>query len=366
MAPRGAVNKLRDALRLLLMSAAERRYARLLRDSPEFDRAWYLASNPRLHPLFRRFPERHYVREGEAMGLCPNPGFSPYAYLAFNPDLAGRGVRPLEHFILTGRAEGRSGFEAADPDIGLAAPAIGPGDRPDPCAPVAVALHLYYPELWAEFAARLAAQGFDFDLYVTLTGPAAEDAALGGAIAADFPRARIWRFGNRGRDVLPFLTLVNAGLLAPYRAVCKLHGKVSPHRRDGAEWRQDLVGAVMGAAGPTRARLDRFLADPAAGLWVADGHVLSDPRDWGINRPRTAEILARGGLEVAGDAFPAGSIWWVKPQVLDRLAALGLTAADFEPERGLVDGTTAHAVERAMATLVLASGLAFVEASALD
>lgn len=366
--PRSPFQKIADALRLLWPDAEERAYVRLLRRSPEFDRAYYLGANPRLHLLFRLFPERHYVREGEAMGLCPNPGFSPYAYLIHNPDLAGQGIRPLRHYIESGRAEGRSTLDPARPEPLPAFPAIGPGDRPDPAAPVAIALHLYYPDLWEEFRAILAAQHFGFDLFVTLTGPAAADPGTARSIARAFPQVRTWALPNRGRDLLPFAYLASSGLFSGYAAVCKLHGKASPHRRDGADWRRGLVAGILGDPAATRRRLQGFLDRPDLGLWVADGHLARGAQWWGPNRDRTLALLARGGLapDPAALVFPAGSIYWLKPAVIDRLAALRLTPADFESERGLVDGTTAHALERGMGYLVLATGLTLCETAALD
>jgi lipopolysaccharide biosynthesis protein len=64
--------------------------------------------------------------------------------------------------------------------------------------------------------------------------------------------------------------------------------------------------------------------------------------------------------------FPAGSIYWVRDDVLKALADLRLSAEDFEPEQALVDGTTAHAVERLMGWLALSAGRRLLPASALD
>ncbi|MFC3119954.1 rhamnan synthesis F family protein [Jhaorihella thermophila] len=82
--------------------------------------------------------------------------------------------------------------------------------------------------MWPEFAALLRAQRFAYDLYVTLTGSPEETAPTAAAIRTAFPRARVWAMPNRGRDILPFLHLAQSGVLAPYAAVCKLHGKKSP------------------------------------------------------------------------------------------------------------------------------------------
>ena len=64
--------------------------------------------------------------------------------------------------------------------------------------------------------------------------------------------------------------------------------------------------------------------------------------------------------------FPAGSMFWTRPEVLLPLADLGLTAADFGPETGAVDGTLAHAVERYLGVLAASQGLAVIEAPDVD
>lgn len=344
-------------LRFLWPSRATRRYVRQIRASGAFDRAFYFGSNPRLRGLFRLAPERHYVLFGEAAGLCPNPGFSPRAYLYNNPDLAG--ACPLQHYIETGKAEQRTVLRASNESGPLM-----PEPPADPvaadAAPVAVALHLFYHDMWPEFSRRLAAQTFPFDLFVTLTGTTEETAGLEARIRSEFPGARVWALPNHGRDILPFLWLLRSGLLSPYQAICKLHSKKSPHRGDGDSWRNLLTEGVLGHPDITRSRLQTFLADPAAGIWVADGQHYRGEDWWGMNRPRTAELLARLGIDleqdVQGLTFPAGSIYWVKPAVLEKLDALALGPADFEPEQALVDGTTAHAVERAMGYLARAAG----------
>lgn len=353
-------------LRILWPARAERRYARAIRASGLFDRGWYLASYPRMPRICRMMPERHYVLVGEAAGLCPSPGFSPRAYLHLNPGLAAAGVAPFAHYIAEGRAAGRA---ALDRPAGDAAPALPAVDLPPPSAPFAVVLHLYYREMWDGLAERLARQRFPFDLIVTLTArPEEDDTAIRARILARFPLARILAFPNHGRDILPFLHLARSGGLAPYRAVCKLHTKASPHRPDGAAWREDLLDGILGDPARMAARLAVFAADPAAGLWVADGHVCRGPAWVGPNGARLADLAARAGLPggTADLAFAAGSIFWLSAALVARLAALPFGAPDFEPEMGQVDGTTAHALERLAGRVAQAAGLTLREAATLD
>jgi lipopolysaccharide biosynthesis protein len=76
--------------------------------------------------------------------------------------------------------------------------------------------------------------------------------------------------------------------------------------------------------------------------------------------------MARAGITPPRDLrFPAGSIYWIKPALLNRLARLELKAADFEPEQALLDGTTAHAVERLLGVMAQDLGFDIIEARAL-
>lgn len=348
------LRKIRTVLRYLFPTAQDRAYLARIRESGLFDRAFYLQSNAGLNRLFHIWPERHYVQLGERIGTCPNPGFSPRAYLFHNPDLAQE-THPFLHYIDKGRAEHRMVLAPSSPDAVPVLPVITP--RKGRAAPVAVVVHAFYPDFWDEIAPLLAAQGFDFDLFVTLTKRDGTE-ALRARVLKAFPDAQVWLMPNHGRDILPFVHLVNSGVLAPYAAVCKLHSKKSPHRSDGDAWRKALVAGVLGDAGPTSARLEQFLALPGAGFWTAEGQRYEGDHWWGVNRPRAEALMTRAGLTPpAGPlVFPAGSIYWIKPPVLQALAALGLEAADFEPEQALVDGTTAHSVERMMGWLAAQAG----------
>ena len=347
--------RVKKALRLFGLRAEERRYRQLASASGLFDASFYVGAHPWLHPLFRIFPLRHFILWGERMGLQPNPEFSPASYLTLNPDVAHSGRPPFLHFLERGQTEGRplkSHAQENLPKYTL------PPLRFDPMrekAPYAIALHLYYPDLWESFEAHFAALDISYDLFVTLTWRGAETEALTREIKKRFPSAHVQAVPNHGRDILPFLHLVNAGAFEGYRAVLKLHGKKSPHRPDGDQWRDHLVGGVLPKAGLAKL-LDYFLADRDAGIWVADGQNYPVSAWWGGNRGKTEALLQRvEAVEAAGAfRFPAGSIYWAKPAILQMLRALRIGPELFEPETGQVDGTLAHAVERVIGGLAAA------------
>jgi len=353
------LSRLAKFLKLLCLSPPQLFYVRRMQKSGLFDRQFYLTANPGLHRIFHYFPERHYLLVGERAGLYPNPDFSPKAYLRHNPDLRQTTLSPFDHYLRTGRHENRITKDLPSDNslsLNIALPKLR--ENPASQARYAIVVHLYYHSLWEEFAETLAAQDFDFDLFVTLTYKGNESDALMAQIRAQWPQALVVAMPNRGRDIFPFVHLVNSGLLQGYRAVCKIHSKKSPHRQDGDHWRQHLIAGIL--PGPdTDALLQRFCRDPKAGVWVADGQHYDDPQWWGSNFDRVQLLLQ--SIEVPVDenhlSFPAGSMYWLKPQLLALLRGLQLTVDSFDPEEGQTDGTLAHCLERAMGMMVDAAGL---------
>ncbi len=229
-----------------------------------------------------------------------------------------------------------------------------------PGAPLAVVIHSHYEDVLPDLLAALDAIPEPFDLLITTTSEAVPPARLPDHAGS----VRIFRVSNRGRDILPLVRLVNAGLLDTYALVCKIHTKKSVWRAngprfagDGAAWRDRLVTGILGSPELVDALLAAFRRRPGLMLVTAPGQVLG-PRYWGANLPLVRALGRRGGIVIrAGDLrFPAGSMYWVRGEVLRRLRDLELCSALFDAERGQDDGTTAHAVERYIGCLAGSMG----------
>lgn len=343
--------------RLLWFTADQRAYLSRLKQSGLFDREFYRRQNPQLMPLFLYLPERHYIAFGEPAGLFPRPDFSPAAYLRLNPQAAASELPPFLHYIECGQQQQLPTRDPSPTDAHKPA-SLPPLPEPAPHSELAAVVHIYYPELWPEIEQALTSSGLELDWFITITdlGPGHQD--LAEQIRHRHQHATVLLMPNHGRDVFPWVYLINAGLLAPYRAVCKLHTKRSPHLEDGGLWRRSLLQGLLPAAAST-AQAQAFLADAQVGLLVSCGQHLSGPRWWGANRDRTLQLLQSAGLQPDPEqlSFAAGSMFWVKAPVIQAIARLGLTAADFEPEQGGTDGSTAHAFERALGYLVADCGL---------
>ncbi|MFJ7315182.1 glycoside hydrolase family 99-like domain-containing protein [Pseudomonas sp. NPDC098747] len=78
-----------------------------LRESPLFDKEYYLANNDDVRALGVD-PLKHFMLHGWREGRDPSGFFSTSKYLSDNPDVAQGRVNPLVHYLRSGQLEGRS------------------------------------------------------------------------------------------------------------------------------------------------------------------------------------------------------------------------------------------------------------------
>jgi hypothetical protein len=229
--------------------------------------------------------------------------------------------------------------------------------------PIAVVAHIYYEDTWPDIAGALRGLTIPFDLIVTTV---AGRERLIESIRLSYPRAEIEIMENRGRDIGPFLALLERGRLDCYRYVCKIHGKKS---MDGGRktymgdmWRRRLLFDLLGAPGAADAAIDMFERDTSIGMIGSGAFRLPKegyPEDlsWAANRAMTLKIAERMGVP-AGEFqldFFGGTMFWVRPEALKPLRELRL-AFEFAEEEGLLDGDLPHAIERVLSTAVVAAG----------
>jgi len=81
---------------------------------------------------------------------------------------------------------------------------------------------------------------------------------------------------------------------------------------------------------------------------------------WGSNALAVEKLACRLGIspvELGRASFVAGTMFFARTDALLPLMNLALSDEDFEAEAGQVDGTFAHALERAIAISAQAAGL---------
>ena len=320
----------------------------LIRPSGLFDETWYLSNNAdiinsKIDPL------HHYLLFGGFERRDPSPHFNSGWYLDTYNDVKKAGINPLVHYLEFGKEEGRtakpaqpvqmaSEFQISSGTIDLA--------QNTRVYETAVVLHLFYEDLFYEIKEYL--QNLkDFDLYISMPY---SNRGFTDQIFASFPNAKIYLTENRGRDVLPFISIYQNISLLNYKYLLKIHTKKSFHRDDGGAWRTDIYRKLIGSTEVVHSILSAFENDPTIGIIGPKGHVI-DYRTytWITNRLKPEELARKVGIYIKEDhpySFVAGLMFWAKPKSLQYLTLLPIEPEDFEPEPLEPDGALVHALER--------------------
>ncbi|MBI1891023.1 MAG: glycoside hydrolase family 99-like domain-containing protein [Burkholderiales bacterium] len=210
---------------------------------------------------------------------------------------------------------------------------------------IAIVLHLYYTDLWSEIRESLANLPEGFRLFITLDQHV--DEMVVREIRASYPYARIYKKENRGRDILPFIDLVLDIKKFACEYVCKIHSKKSLHLMDGNKWRRDIYDKLLGSPSTILDILKKFESNPAVGIIGPEAHLLDVEYFWGTNKQTVLALASEFDLGTIGSGykFVAGSMFWARTSAIEALAEMGLQSK-FEEEKGQIDGTLAHAIER--------------------
>jgi lipopolysaccharide biosynthesis protein len=236
-------------------------------------------------------------------------------------------------------------------------------DRASPTNPsdIAVYIHLFYTDCWPDFCFALKNVTCPFDLHISMP-ESKED--IEAQIRAAYPYARFHYIENRGRDIWPFLRLLQSGTFQAYRAVCKLHSKKSPHliRSDsfdiGRRWRRSAIFELMGTPERVDRIVDCFRSNPSVGvvgptnlrICQPSGATSESGSDWGMSKNWATMSRLFTRLGIAETALPmdffAGSMFWFSPSAFRALVSANFSAQEFEPEPISAEGALPHAMER--------------------
>jgi lipopolysaccharide biosynthesis protein len=268
-----------------------------------------------------------------------------------------RTYRRLLSFIKRGGLSPSSQFFSNHPEL-IEGFAISQESRPiaqnSDHPKIAVCLHLFYTELWDEIESLLSQWDISFHLFITLN---AENTLLSKKVKLAFPNSTIVIVANKGRDVRPFLTILDKGLLSKFDLVCKIHGK-----RSSDNERIEIFGDVIRRAifldliypvSQVRLVLQVFKDSPRVGI-VGPERLLVSSRNgkkrdvFGQNRVLAEGLVDRMGGLIGSDDFDffEGTMFWVRPEALQPLRELELSVDFFDDESGKGDGAPEHALER--------------------
>ena len=222
-----------------------------------------------------------------------------------------------------------------------------------PTASLAVVIHLFYIDNWELFERRLKSlDEINFDLFITMPE---NNLSFVGAIRHTYPKARIIVVPNHGRDVLPFVTVASALSKNGYKYVLKFHSKKSTHWDGGQSWLEGMMERLLpknprliqqilktledentGIIGPADVYYPLTINFPANGLWMTK--VMNRI----FNKAMSERILQKHRSDYG---FFGGTMFWARLDAI--MSVINDSKVHFYPtEKGQIDGTYAHALER--------------------
>jgi lipopolysaccharide biosynthesis protein len=218
---------------------------------------------------------------------------------------------------------------------------------------VACVVHLYYTESWNFLSKKLKEiKAFPFDLFISLP---THNLAFKNIIEKEFPEVIIYEAPNRGRDVLPFMSIAKILYENGYTSVLKLHSKKSTHRTDGGDWFKDMVNFLVPKNYSLQLGIANSLKKSATGVIGPAEQYTSLTVNFEANGSHMTKIinklyskeLAHETLQVQRNeyGFFAGTMFWLRLESIAPLLRL-TQARKFETESGQIDATFAHALER--------------------
>jgi len=229
---------------------------------------------------------------------------------------------------------------------------------------LAVAIHAFYPEIFGEILQMLGDSNFrDLTLYVTTTSGASAEIEL---LLKQSPfHFEIIVVENRGRDILPFLIVLRKIFDDGHQLVLKLHTKGSNHLNKKELWKNDLFEKLIGK--DTLAKnVQLFNQNNMLGILGPVGHIVPMYLYYGANALNVKILSDKLGIEnkrLQNLCFVAGSMFFARKEALMPILNLGLSENNFEQENRQLDGTMAHAVERAFGLGLIVSGLKLADSS---
>jgi hypothetical protein len=303
-------------------------------------------------PAIRATHERNIKRIAELEGRKINKiVFAARAALLASPHWISRPARSAARALLNPFLNRRLPSAAAR--ASRLKPSAVPFSRDLPAPTlsdrVGVVMHIFYPELAREMRLYLDNIPGAVDLYIS-TDTEAKQTLLAQAFAG-------WTAGevdirlapNRGRDIAPKL-ITFRDVYDRHPVALHLHSKKSPHESHLRMWRYFLFENLMGEREIAAGILAAFEQDQSLGVVASDHYFpVSNAIGWGENYEIAQTLAGRMGTPIDPEApvdFPSGSMFWARSAALKPLLDLGLSAEDFGPEAGQMDGTLAHAIER--------------------
>jgi predicted HAD superfamily hydrolase len=362
----------------------------IIKNSGLFDAHYYLVNNTDVRHADIN-PLKHYVKHGGLEGRNPSAEFDGEYYLNTNFDVKDANLNPLAHYIKHGAKEERKAYDHNVVTLLESLPRADnilnaleifknyngsfqelPLNREkiEQSLRIAVVIHAFYLDVLEDIISSIDNIKPSPDLFVSVEKGTNIKDIKSFLSKRGYQNVVIVPVENRGRDVAPFL-IEFSELLQNYDLCCKVHGKKSLYSgNDRSDWRQHLYHNLMGSEEIVNDIVCRFAKDEKLGLVFSDNYGMLPywGYTWLTNKPVVNHLLDKLNLRKLGPLlsktyidFPAGTMFWFRPNAIKSILNNSLSYDDFPVEPIPNDGTLAHGIERLFAYIARLNGYDFIE-----
>ncbi len=222
-------------------------------------------------------------------------------------------------------------------------------ETPKPITPtgdIAIICHMFYPDLWGEIYNYIQEICTPFDLFITIPPHISDEEII--TILEEYPQVHLYKVENKGRDVLPFLRVMELIGVHTYKYICKLHTKKTGKSPLGNVWRKLLYFDLIGSDTTVKDIVTMFEQDTNIGMITGKNTILdSELYDYG-NTTKIDKLIEKSGFVFQDNySFAGGTMFWTRSEMLEPVMKLFTDGTmEFEEEKGQLDNTIAHAIER--------------------
>ncbi len=247
-------------------------------------------------------------------------------------------------------------------------PSLQASKQPQNSVSLAVHIHVYYLDTFEHILQSLSNSKLDIDnLYLTCRKSIFTE--MMEMVEKYQFKVKAFQLPNIGRDVYPFLYVLPSMVTGSYDLILKLHTKKSMHLSGSNKWLDDILEKLLTEEMAIHT-LNLFKSYPEIGILGPEYHVLPIYLYYGENSGKLVQLCNKMELsenEMGTLHFVAGTMFYARPAALKPLLDLNLGIEDFEEEKGQLDGTLAHALERIIGASVVKAGLVIADTgSSLD
>ena len=217
---------------------------------------------------------------------------------------------------------------------------------------IAIHIHIFYIDMLDVFIDYLKNSPYLFDLLISVHSEENKNICLqkiNNDSLKKLNKLLIKIVPNIGRDIAPLLVDFKEEQ-KEYDFICHVHTKKSPHDILLKRWCDYLLINLISESA-IKNIITNFMQNESIGIvFPPIFYEISDIILIDTDKQNMRKLLNRMNINFIPDSnnfiFPAGSMFWYKPDSLKSLFLLNLTHDDFPKEPISATGTIAHAIER--------------------